>query len=270
MQPDRYFLPGTRPGRKCSYSIRRILRRTLRGFFDKLKGYGRNAAAFVGLFCQPAFACGVIDDHAGLGIVGIDAEADAFAFVLHGPAFHQHAFGNQVIPVENGGGPVENMVFRFLHVVGHHVLKGQHALDIHVPGAGDQIFLVGVLAGELEANEVAAVIKIAAVHKLALFRHLDLACISCNHDLVSTVAVYVTCGDLTYVYHAVEQVILLIDEIDKADLEFPNDLLWELDQMEFYIPETKETIKAKQRPIVIITSNAEKELPDAFLRRCTV
>ena len=62
--------------------------------------------------------------------------------------------------------------------------------------------------------------------------------------------------------------ILLIDEIDKADLEFPNDLLWELDKMEFYIPETKETIKAKQRPIVIITSNAEKELPDAFLRRC--
>ena len=60
----------------------------------------------------------------------------------------------------------------------------------------------------------------------------------------------------------------MIDEIDKADLEFPNDLLWELDQMEFYIPETKKTVKAKQRPIVIITSNAEKELPDAFLRRC--
>ena len=65
-----------------------------------------------------------------------------------------------------------------------------------------------------------------------------------------------------------EQVVLLIDEIDKADLEFPNDLLWELDQMEFYINETKRTVKAKQRPIVIITSNAEKELPDAFLRRC--
>ncbi len=60
----------------------------------------------------------------------------------------------------------------------------------------------------------------------------------------------------------------MIDEIDKADLEFPNDLLWELDRMEFYIPETKETVQAKQRPIVIITSNAEKELPDAFLRRC--
>ena len=61
---------------------------------------------------------------------------------------------------------------------------------------------------------------------------------------------------------------LLIDEIDKADLEFPNDLLWELDKMEFYIPETGETVKATVRPIVIITSNAEKELPDAFLRRC--
>ena len=60
----------------------------------------------------------------------------------------------------------------------------------------------------------------------------------------------------------------MIDEIDKADLEFPNDLLWELDKMEFYIPETQKTITAKQRPIVIITSNAEKELPSAFLRRC--
>lgn len=66
----------------------------------------------------------------------------------------------------------------------------------------------------------------------------------------------------------VDQAVLLIDEIDKADLEFPNDLLWELDRMEFYIPETGRTVRAKQRPIVIITSNAEKELPDAFLRRC--
>ena len=66
----------------------------------------------------------------------------------------------------------------------------------------------------------------------------------------------------------IKNVLPLIDEIDKADLEFPNDLLWELDRMEFYIPETKETVRAKQRPVVIITSNAEKELPDAFLRRC--
>lgn len=62
--------------------------------------------------------------------------------------------------------------------------------------------------------------------------------------------------------------ILLIDEIDKADIEFPNDLLQELDKMEFYVYEIDETIKAKQRPIIIITSNNEKELPDAFLRRC--
>ena len=79
---------------------------------------------------------------------------------------------------------------------------------------------------------------------------------------------YIKLGKLGEAFSADEQVILLIDEIDKVDLEFPNDLLWELDKMEFYIPETKETIAAKQRPIVIITSNAEKELPDAFLRRC--
>ena len=85
---------------------------------------------------------------------------------------------------------------------------------------------------------------------------------------VDNVEKYVKLGKLGEAFTAEEQVILLIDEIDKADLEFPNDLLWELDQMEFYIPETKETVKAKQRPIVIITSNAEKELPDAFLRRC--
>ena len=85
---------------------------------------------------------------------------------------------------------------------------------------------------------------------------------------VDDIKKYIKLGKLGEAFSADEQVVLLIDEIDKADLEFPNDLLWELDQMEFYIPETKETIAAKQRPIVIITSNAEKELPDAFLRRC--
>ena len=85
---------------------------------------------------------------------------------------------------------------------------------------------------------------------------------------VNDIDSYIKLGKLGEAFDSEEQVILLIDEIDKADLEFPNDLLWELDQMEFYIPETKKTIKAKQRPIVIITSNAEKELPDAFLRRC--
>ncbi len=85
---------------------------------------------------------------------------------------------------------------------------------------------------------------------------------------VDDIAHYIKLGKLGEAFKKEEQVILLIDEIDKADLEFPNDLLWELDKMEFYINETKETVKAKIRPIVIITSNAEKELPDAFLRRC--
>ena len=85
---------------------------------------------------------------------------------------------------------------------------------------------------------------------------------------VDDIARYIKLGKLGEAFESDEQVVLLIDEIDKADLEFPNDLLWELDQMECYIQETKRTVKAKHRPIVIITSNAEKELPDAFLRRC--
>ncbi|MBP5152560.1 MAG: MoxR family ATPase [Lachnospiraceae bacterium] len=85
---------------------------------------------------------------------------------------------------------------------------------------------------------------------------------------VDDIGHYIKLGKLGEAFSSEDQVVLLIDEIDKADLEFPNDLLWELDQMEFYIYETKETVKAKKRPIVIITSNAEKELPDAFLRRC--
>ncbi len=85
---------------------------------------------------------------------------------------------------------------------------------------------------------------------------------------VSNIKNYITLGQLGEAFAAEEQVVLLIDEIDKADIEFPNDLLQELDEMSFYISETRETIKAKFRPIVVITSNNEKELPDAFLRRC--
>ena len=85
---------------------------------------------------------------------------------------------------------------------------------------------------------------------------------------VDNIEKYVKLGKLGEAFTSEEQVILLIDEIDKADLEFPNDLLWELDRMEFHIPETGRTVKANHRPVVIITSNAEKELPDAFLRRC--
>jgi len=85
---------------------------------------------------------------------------------------------------------------------------------------------------------------------------------------VSDIKQYIKLGKLGQAFTAPQQVVLLIDEIDKADVEFPNDLLNELDEMSFYIPETDETIKAMQRPIVLITSNNEKELPDAFLRRC--
>ena len=85
---------------------------------------------------------------------------------------------------------------------------------------------------------------------------------------VSDIKRYIKLGKLGEAFASPEQVVLLIDEIDKAELEFPNDLLNELDEMSFYIPETGETIKAKHRPIVIITSNSEKELPDPFLRRC--
>ena len=79
---------------------------------------------------------------------------------------------------------------------------------------------------------------------------------------------YISKGKLWNAFESGKRPVLLIDEIDKADIEFPNDLLLELDRMEFFVYETGETIKAKNRPIVIITSNNEKELPDAFLRRC--
>jgi MoxR-like ATPase len=85
---------------------------------------------------------------------------------------------------------------------------------------------------------------------------------------VHDIANYISRGKLWEAFTAGERPVLLIDEIDKADIEFPNDLLLELDRMEFYVYETRETVVAAQRPIVLITSNNEKELPDAFLRRC--
>ena len=87
-------------------------------------------------------------------------------------------------------------------------------------------------------------------------------------ERVHDVANYIRKGKLWQAFDADEKVVLLIDEVDKADIEFPNDLLQELDRMEFHVYETGETVRARQRPIVIITSNNEKELPDAFLRRC--
>jgi MoxR-like ATPase len=85
---------------------------------------------------------------------------------------------------------------------------------------------------------------------------------------VNDIRQYIKLGPMGNAFAATERVVLLIDEIDKADVEFPNDLLNELDRMRFHVDETQDDIVAKQRPVVIITSNAEKELPDAFLRRC--
>ena len=89
-----------------------------------------------------------------------------------------------------------------------------------------------------------------------------------GEERVHDVANYIKRGKLWEAFDSDDKVVLLIDEIDKADIEFPNDLLQELDRMEFFVYETGQTIRARQRPIVIITSNNEKELPDAFLRRC--
>ncbi len=87
-------------------------------------------------------------------------------------------------------------------------------------------------------------------------------------DKVHDISNYIVKGKLWEAFESEERAILLIDEIDKADIEFPNDLLLELDRMEFFVYETQQRVVAKQRPIVVITSNNEKELPDAFLRRC--
>ena len=87
-------------------------------------------------------------------------------------------------------------------------------------------------------------------------------------DRVHDIANYIVRGKIWEAFESVEQPVLLIDEVDKADIEFPNDLLRELDRMEFYVYETQQLIKAVHRPIIVITSNNEKELPDAFLRRC--
>ena len=87
-------------------------------------------------------------------------------------------------------------------------------------------------------------------------------------ERVKDISNYIQKGKMWEAFTSEERAVLLVDEIDKADIEFPNDLLQEIDRMEFYVYETKETIKAVQRPLVIITSNNEKELPDAFLRRC--
>ncbi len=138
------------------------------------------------------------------------------------------------------------------------------------PGTGKTI-LAAEVANALGLNLIEWHIKSTTKAQHGLYEYDAVARLrdsQLGDGRVSDISNYIVRGKLWEAFTSDETPVLLIDEIDKADIEFPNDLLLELDRMEFHVYETKETVKAVQRPIVIITSNNEKELPDAFLRRC--
>jgi MoxR-like ATPase len=138
------------------------------------------------------------------------------------------------------------------------------------PGTGKTV-LAHEIAGALDAPLIQWHIKSTTKAQHGLYEYdavKRLRDSQLGDDRVHDIKNYIVQGKLWESFTMKERPVLLIDEIDKADIEFPNDLLLELDRMEFYVYETQETIVAKVRPIVIITSNNEKELPDAFLRRC--
>ncbi len=138
------------------------------------------------------------------------------------------------------------------------------------PGTGKTV-LAHEIAGALDAPLIQWHIKSTTKAQHGLYEYdavKRLRDSQLGDDRVQDIKNYIVRGKLWESFTMKDRPVLLIDEIDKADIEFPNDLLLELDRMEFYVYETQETIVAKVRPIVIITSNNEKELPDAFLRRC--
>ncbi len=138
------------------------------------------------------------------------------------------------------------------------------------PGTGKTV-LAQEIASALGANLIEWHIKSTTKAQQGLYEYDAVSRLrdsQLGDDRVHDIANYIRKGRLWEAFTADERPVLLIDEIDKADIEFPNDLLRELDRMEFHVYETGETIAARQRPVVIITSNNEKELPDAFLRRC--
>ncbi len=138
------------------------------------------------------------------------------------------------------------------------------------PGTG-KTMLAEEIAGNQNAQLISWHIKSTTKAQQGLYEYDAVSRLrdsQLGYDKVHDISNYIVQGKLWEAFVATERPVLLIDEIDKADIEFPNDLLLELDRMEFYIYETRQNIKAEQRPIVVITSNNEKELPDAFLRRC--
>ena len=138
------------------------------------------------------------------------------------------------------------------------------------PGTG-KTMLAHEVAEALELDIITWHIKSTSVAQQGLYEYDAVSRLrdsQLGDDRVHEIRNYIVPGKMWEAFTSDKPIVLLIDEIDKADIEFPNDLLLELDRMEFYVYETKETIKAVRRPIVLITSNNEKELPDAFLRRC--
>ena len=121
---------------------------------------------------SPALAGFVIDGDTGLVVVHEHIELDTGTFVFHTPGFHLYPPGHQVVPLKNGGHPVQHMVVGFFHVVGHHVFKGQHAGHIEIPGAGDQVLGVGVFRGQLIADQVAPVVQVFPVDERILYSML--------------------------------------------------------------------------------------------------